>query len=136
MVFRMFLHDVVIISNKVNNYLHRTYHNNVKRTLLLLHMLLFWVQASHYWLGKVIQKTSIEKIYEKHSKNDLQCFHTLKVSLRIPLEIWATSTKPRSLKNVLQSLREQFSVVQALILDLKTDNVGLFLFCLVQISMT
>ena len=31
---------------------------------------------------------------------------------------------------------EQLSVVQALILELKTDNFGLFLFCLVQISMT
>ena len=79
MIFRMFLYDVVIISNKVNNYLYRTYHSNVRRTLLLLLMLLCWVQASHYWLGTVIQKTSTEKSYEKYLSNDFQCFHTLKV---------------------------------------------------------
>ena len=62
MIFRMFLYDVVndvvIISNKVNNYLYK---------------------ASHYWLGTVIQKTSIEKSHEKHLNNDFHCFHTLKV---------------------------------------------------------
>ena len=52
------------LSNKVNNYLYRIYHNNVRRTLLLLLMLLCWVQVSHYWLGTVIQKISIEKSYE------------------------------------------------------------------------
>ena len=60
----------VIISNKVNNCLYRIYHNSV---------MLCWVQASHYWLGMVIQKTSIEKSYEKYLNNDFQCFHTLKV---------------------------------------------------------
>ena len=79
MILRMLLYDVVIISNKVNHYLYRTYHNNVRRMLLLLLMMLCWVQASHYWLGTVIQKTSIEKSYEKHLNNDFQCFHTLKV---------------------------------------------------------
>ena len=79
MIFRMFLCDVVIISNKVNNYLYRTYHNKVIRRLLLLLILLCWVQANHYWLGTVIQKTSIKRSYEKHLNNDFKCFHTLKV---------------------------------------------------------
>ena len=76
--FSYVLHDV-IIWNKVNNYLYGTYHNNVIRTLLLLLMLLCWVQASHYWLGTVIQKTSIEKSYEKHLNNDFQFIQILKV---------------------------------------------------------
>ena len=70
---------VVIISNKVNNYLHRTYHNNIRRMLLIWMMLLCWVQASQYWLSTVIQKTSIGKSYKKHLSNDFQCFPTLKV---------------------------------------------------------
>ena len=78
-IFRMFLYDVVIISNKVNEYLYRTYHNNVRRTLLLLLMLLCWFQASHYWLGTVIQKNSMKKSYEKHLNNGFQCFDTLNV---------------------------------------------------------
>ena len=133
MIFRMFLDDVVIISNKVNNYLYRTYHSNVRRTLLLLLMLLCWIQASYYWLGTIIQKTSIEKSYEKHLNNDFQCFHTLKVICKDSIRGLSNFNETKIFK---KRFAEQLSVVQALILELKTDNFGLFLFCLVQISMT
>ena len=133
MNFRMFLYDVGIISNKVNNYLYRTYHRNVRRTLLLLLMLLCWVQASHYWLGTVIQKTSIEKSYEKHLNNDIQCIHILKVIRTDSIRGLSNFNETKIFK---KRFAEQLSVVQALILELKTDNFGLFLFCLVQISMT
>ena len=118
----MFLYDVVITLNKVNSYLYRTYHNNVRRALLLLLMLLCWVQASHYWLGTVIQKTSIEKSYEKYLNNDFQCFGTLKVIRTDSTRGLSSFNETKILKKRFASLREQLSMVQALILDLKTDK--------------
>ena len=131
----MFLYDVVIVSNKVNNYLYRTYHSNVKRTLLLP-MLLCWVQASHYWLGTVIQKTSIEKSYEKHLNIDFQCFHTLKVIRTGFIRGLSNFNETKILKKRFASRTWAAVSGSSFNPRFKDDNIGLFLFCLVQIFMT